>query len=45
MAFKKKGSHKKVYIALILLGVFMVASAAVILATQTPSVKAVVVGV
>jgi hypothetical protein len=45
MAFKKKGSNKKVYIAIILLVVLIVASAAVILATQTPSVKTVALGV
>ena len=45
MAFKKKGSHKKIYIAIILLVVLIVASAAVILATQTPSAKAVALGV
>ena len=45
MAFKKKGSNKKVYIAIILLVVLIVASAAVILATQTPAVKAVTLGV
>ncbi|TFH22568.1 hypothetical protein E4G67_04210 [Candidatus Bathyarchaeota archaeon] len=45
MAFKKKGSNKKVYIAIILLVVLIGASAAVILATQTPAVKAVALGV
>ncbi len=45
MAFKKKGSHKKAYIAIILLVVLAVASAAVIYATQNPSAKTVVVGV
>jgi hypothetical protein len=45
MAFKKKGSNNKVYIAIILLVVLIVASAAVILVTQTPAVKAVALGV
>jgi hypothetical protein len=45
MAFKKKGSHTKAYIAIILLVVLIAASAAVILANQTPPVKAVGVGV
>ncbi len=45
MAFKKKSSHTKVYIAIILLVVLIVAFAAVIFATQNPSAKAVVVGV
>jgi hypothetical protein len=45
MAFKKKGSNKKVYIAITLLVVLIVASAAVILATQTPAVKTVALGV
>jgi hypothetical protein len=45
MAFKKKGSNKKVYIAIILLVLLIVASAAVIFATQTPAVKDVAVGV
>ena len=45
MAFKKKSSHTKVYIAIILLVVLIVASAAVILVTQTPAVKAVALGV
>jgi hypothetical protein len=45
MAFKKKGSNKKVYIAITLLVVLIVASAAVILATQTPAVKTVTLGV
>jgi hypothetical protein len=45
MAFKKKGSHNKAYIAIILLVVLIVASAAAILASQTPSTKAVAVGV
>jgi hypothetical protein len=45
MAFKKKGSNWKVYIAIILLIVIIVSSAAVILVTQTPALKAVALGV
>ena len=45
MAFKKKGSHTKMYIAIILLAVLVAASVAVILATQSPTTKAVAIGV
>ncbi|HEX7483058.1 MAG TPA: hypothetical protein VF350_06295 [Candidatus Bathyarchaeia archaeon] len=45
MAFKKKSSHRKIYIAIILLAVLIAASAAVILATQTPGTKPVSLGV
>lgn len=45
MAFKKKGSHTKAYIAIILLVVLVAASAAVILANQPPSTKPVALGV
>ena len=45
MAFKKKGSHTKMYIAIILLAVLVAASVAVILATQSPATKAVALGV
>jgi len=45
MAFKKKGSHKKAYIALLLLVVVIVASVAIVLVTQPPSAKAATAGV
>ncbi len=45
MAFKKKGSHTKAYIAIILLVVLIGASAAVIYATQPPATKPVALGV
>lgn len=45
MAFKRKGSSKKLYIAIFLIVILIVATAAIIYVTQPAPVKAAVVSI